>query len=319
MTRFDTVKNRIYAKSDMDYVGICPASALNDEPHGRRPADLLPNAKSVIVFGRRLISGTVHAKMRAWEGGSPLGASSYSAHSSVLSVNQLCMKETYEIAQYLENTFHCLAMPLTNNVLQAVQPEGNYAPFFADPYKAGLPIDIYKAAVAAGIGEMGWNHRVITPDNGPRVYLCAIVTSLEFEEYDKPYGGPRLCDPEKCHVCSAVCPAHALSKDRAVDWQVDGTHCSVAELDVNACSAACFGFRRDINPRSAAVCRSERPSDEELAAALEQQFKSPGFQTLDHLPMYHCDKCLIYCPVGNWKQQFQDSGLGHVSIEEENQ
>ena len=142
MSRAQEVKNRILAGSDMDYVGICPASALDGEPRGRRPIDLLPNAKSVIVFGRRLISGSVQARFRQFEDGVMNVTGSYSAHSFVLSVNHLCMKETYDIAQYLEKTYDCFAMPLTNNVLQAVQPEGNYAPFFADPMKAGLPIDL---------------------------------------------------------------------------------------------------------------------------------------------------------------------------------
>ena len=309
MSVVDSVKNRIFAGSDMDYVGICPASVLDGEPVGRRPIDLLPNAKSVIVFGRRLISGSVQSKFRWMEGGVFKATSSYSAHSFVLSVNHLCMKETYDIAQYLEKTFGCFAMPLTNNVLQAVQPEGNYAPFFADPYKAGLPIDSYKCAVAAGIGEMGWNHRVITPDAGPRIYLCAIVTDLEFEEYDKPYAGEKLCDPAKCKICSEVCPTCALSAEESSDWAVGETKTKVGKLNVNGCSVACFGFRRSINAMAGVVVESNDPSEEELAAALDKQFEKPGFQTLDHLPMYHCDKCMIYCPVGNWAEQFRDRGL----------
>jgi len=309
VTKFDAVKNRIFAGSDMDYVGICPASALAGEPEGHRPTDLLPNAKSIIVFGRRLISGSIQTKFRALEDGNRGASGGYSAHSFVLSVNHLCMKETYDIAQYLENTYQCFAMPLTNNVLQAVQPEGNYAPYFADPYKAGLPIDIYKAAVAAGIGEMGWNHRVITPDNGPRVYLCAIVTSLEFETYDQPYSGEKLCDPKTCGVCAKVCPHQALSADKGIEWTCGELTQTVGALDVNSCSAACFGFRRELNPMAASAIESDHPTDEELAAALSKQFDSPGFQTLDHLPMYHCDKCLAYCPVGNWSAQFRDRGL----------
>lgn len=309
MNRYDAVKNRIFAGSDMDYVGICPSSVLDGEPEGHRPSDLLPNARSIIVFGRRLISGSVQTKFRFFEDGNKSVMGSYSAHSFVLSINHLCMKETYDIAQYLENTFGCFAMPLTNNVLQAVEPKGNYAPFFADPYKAGLPVDIYKAAVAAGIGQMSWNHRVITPDSGPRVYLCGIVTNLEFEQYDKPMGGERLCDPEKCGICAKVCPTHALDGKKGVPWSVGSTSGEVGELDVNGCSAACFGFKRELNPMTRIVIENDHPSDDELAKALKQQFASPGFQTLDHLPMFHCDKCMIYCPVGNWKQQFEDTGL----------
>lgn len=309
MTRYEAVKTRIFAGSDMDYVGICPSSALEGEPEGHRPSDLLPNAKSIIVFGRRLISGSVQTKFRFMEDDNRAIIGSYSAHSFVLSINHLCMKETYDIAQYLENVYGAFAMPLTNNVLQAVQPEGNYAPFFADPYKAGLPVDIYKAAVAAGIGEMGWNHRVITPDSGPRIYLCAIITSLEFEQYDKPYAGEKLCDPKKCHVCSQVCPTCSLDGEKGVPWEVDGIKCQVGELEINGCSVACFGFKRKLNPMTSVVVESDHPSDEELAQALEKQFDRPGFQTLDHLPMFHCDKCMVYCPVGNWSEQFRDRGL----------
>lgn len=309
MTRYEAVKARVLAGSDMDYFGVCPAEALAGEPAGRRPADLLPGAKSVIVFGRRQISGAIQTKFRIYENhqGGVLG--SYSSHAVVLAVNQLCMKETYDIAQYLENTFDgCAAMPLTNNMLQAVQPEGNFVPFFADPYASGLPVDLYKAAVAAGIGEMGWNHRVLTPDAGPRVYLCAIVTTLAFERYDAPYAGEKLCDPVKCGVCAAVCPVHALSPDEKTAWAVGETRCAVGALDVNACAAACFGFHKSLNARTA-IETSEHPTDAELAAALEKQYDAPGFQTLDHVPTYHCDRCLLYCPVGNWNEQFRDRGL----------
>ena len=309
MTCADAVKNRIFAYSDMAYVGICPASVLEDEPVGHRPIDLLPNAKSIIVFGRRLISGSVQTKFRFFEDGVKNVIGSYSAHSFVLAINHLCMKETYDIAQYLEKTYGCFAMPLTNNVLQAVQPKGNYAPFFADPYKAGLPIDINKAAVAAGVGEMGWNHRVITPDSGPRVYLCAIVTSLEFDTYDKPYSGKKLCDPKTCGICAKVCPTCALSPDKSKKWRSGGIEYDVGELDVNGCAVACFGFRKDLNPRTSVVVETDHPDEEQLGKALRKQFEAPGFQTLDHLPMYHCDRCMVYCPVGNWSEQFRDTGL----------
>jgi len=316
MGLFENVKNRILGPSDMDYVGICPSSVLEDEPAGHRPSDLLPNAKSIIVFGRRLISGSVQSKFRYFEDGTFFAGSSYSAHSFVLSINHLCMKETYDIAQYLEKTYSCYAMPLTNNVLQAVEPEGNALPFFADPCRAGLPIDIYKAAVAAGIGEMGWSHRVLTPDCGPRIYLCAIVTSLAFERYDSPYSGPRLCNPAGCRICSQVCPTHALSDTEADTWKAAGCEYQVGKRDINSCAVASFGFTRKTNLFAGILVESEHPDDGELAAALERQYDMPGMQTLDHVPMYHCEKCLIYCPVGNWSETFRENGLTKGVAEE---
>ena len=48
MTRLEAVKRRILIGSDMDYAGVCPSAVLEDEPRGRRPSDLLPNAKSIL-------------------------------------------------------------------------------------------------------------------------------------------------------------------------------------------------------------------------------------------------------------------------------
>ena len=307
--RYQEVKERVVKGSDMDYFGICPSSVLEGEPEGHRPSDLLPNAKSIIVYGRKLIDGTVQAKFRAIEDGRTNTAGSYNAHAFVLSINHLCMKQTYEIAQYLEKTFGCYAMPLTNNVIQAVEPEGLPAPFFADPYRAGLPINIYKAAVAAGIGELGWNHRVITPDNGPRVYMCAIVTSLEFDKYDKPYSGKKLCDPAKCHVCSDKCPVHALDAKEGTKVEIAGKTYDLGKLDVNGCGVACFGFRKALNPRTKVDVPEDHPSDEVLAKAIQFNYTHPAGQTLDHLSMSNCDWCLLYCPVGNWEKTFKDRGL----------
>ncbi|MBR2520917.1 MAG: hypothetical protein IKE62_01880 [Oscillospiraceae bacterium] len=309
MVNPEPVKNRITAGSDMDYVGICPASALDGEPEGRRPSDMLPGARSVIVFGRKLIAGSVQAKFRQIEDGKTNVMGSYSAHSFVLSLNHLCMNETYEISQYLENTYGCFAVPLTNNVLQGVQPEGCYVPFFADPLKAGLPVDIYKAAVAAGIGEMGWNHRVLTPDSGPRIYLCAIITDLEFSEYDKPYSGDRLCRPEECGVCARACPNSSLDARESEQWGDGELTCRVGKLDVNGCAAACFGFLKSVNPAASVVVENPHPDDPQLEAALKKQFEAPGFQTLDHLPMFHCDRCMVYCPVGDWDVKYRQTGL----------
>ena len=310
MTKYQAIKEHIFSVNDFDYVGICPSSALEGEPEGHRPSDLLPNAKSIIVYARRLIDGSVQSKFRHIEDKVPLAIGSYSAHSFVLSINHLCMKETYDLAQYLEKDFNCFAMPVTNNVIQAVQPENDdYLPFFIDRYMAGLPIDIYKAAVAAGIGEMTWNHRVATPDNGPRIYICAIITDLEFEQYDAPYNGPKLCDPEKCHICSDACPSHSLDAAKGEDVEICGTTYKVGDINKYGCAASCFGFRKSLNPRTRGEVTVDNPDYDEYKKALLKHLEVPGIQTQDHVPMFHCDRCMIYCPIGNWEEKYRAKGL----------
>ena len=70
---------------------------------------------------------------------------------------------------------------------------------YADPYGQGMPLDIWQAAWAAGLGEFGWSSRFLTPAYGPRQMLCAGVTTLALEP-DPVYNGLPLCDPERCGV-----------------------------------------------------------------------------------------------------------------------
>ena len=36
---------------------------------------------------------------------------------------------------------------------------------------------------------------------------------------------------------------------------------------------------------------------------------------LDHYPKCNCNRCQIYCPVGNWQANFGDTGLSKFKAE----
>lgn len=67
-------------------------------------------------------------------------------------------------------------------------------------------------AVEAGLGEIGLNNLLLTPEHGARVRFVALLTDAEL-----PAGKPReavLCQPERCgYACVKACPAGALSED----------------------------------------------------------------------------------------------------------
>jgi epoxyqueuosine reductase QueG len=67
-------------------------------------------------------------------------------------------------------------------------------------------------AVEAGLGEIGVNNLLLTPEYGPRVRFVALVTDAPLEP-----GSPlerRLCRPDRCGAaCVRSCPAGALSED----------------------------------------------------------------------------------------------------------
>ncbi|NIO37858.1 reductive dehalogenase [Candidatus Bathyarchaeota archaeon] len=67
-------------------------------------------------------------------------------------------------------------------------------------------------AIDAGLGELGRNGLLITPQHGPRVRLCKILTDLPLET-DQPieFGVRDFC--KRCKQCAEQCEAEAISMD----------------------------------------------------------------------------------------------------------
>lgn len=305
------IKTELLTRYDMDLAGIAPASALSGEPAGHRPEDLLPGAKSILVFGRSMSDGALQTMFRAHEDHRLSAESSYAAFCDDLAPNFLMVNSAFQLCCWLEETFGVLAMPCPFNVQQSMIWDNAPGKYFADPYGQGMPLNIWKAAMAAGLGEYGWSNRFLTPEYGPRQILCAVLTTLELAP-DAPYAGPALCDPEKCGICAKVCPTHAIpapgcgcSKTVAVE----GKFQTVSDINANACTVAALGMRKGFGGRVPVpdLIMTDTPTDEELKEAFSK--KPVNGLSIEHYPRYFCEKCLIYCPVGRWKERFSDTGL----------
>ena len=76
-------------------------------------------------------------------------------------------------------------------------------------------------AVDAGLGELGRTNRLITPEFGPCVRLCKILTDLPLTT-DKPvdFGLMEFC--RICKRCAEACPSKCLSFNDEPDFQVKG-------------------------------------------------------------------------------------------------
>jgi epoxyqueuosine reductase len=96
-------------------------------------------------------------------------------------------------------TLACVAEFLRNLGYQAIQCGNDTA--------LSIPL-----AVDAGLGELGRNGLLITPEFGPRVRLCKILTDIPLEP-DKPieFGVEAFCT--KCKLCAKKCEANAISMD----------------------------------------------------------------------------------------------------------
>ncbi|NPV26177.1 MAG: epoxyqueuosine reductase [Firmicutes bacterium] len=201
--------------NEMDYFGVGSVDRWANAPEGRRPNDLLPEAKSVIVLGIRIPEGAIESNHRAYEG-LRHGIFTY----MIFGYNKLNERLDFaamKIAQHLERKAKVKAYLLPSSIPR-------------DEYLMMGEMSNRHAAVCAGLAEFGWNGLALTPEAGPRVRWVPILTEAELEP-DPLYNGPKLCDHSKCSVCVDICPVHALSDDQAVQVTIGDRTFSYALLN----------------------------------------------------------------------------------------
>lgn len=69
-------------------------------------------------------------------------------------------------------------------------------------------------AVRAGLGSIGRQSLLVTPEFGTYLLLGELVISCEVDRYDEPLGRD-LCG--SCHRCVESCPASAINPNRTLD------------------------------------------------------------------------------------------------------
>jgi len=318
MTFTETIKNYVLHTCKADAVGIASISAFDNEPEGHKPLDILPDAKSVIVFTKHIPAGVVQAAFRHFEDGNEDAQSIYAAYGSDLFPNMRLFFVSFNLAEYIERHFGFTAVPLPCGPNQNAVSVNMPLPIFVGPKKLADLLDPDHAAVAAGLGDLGWNNLLVTEDHGPRQQIGMVITSMELD-CDEPYSGPRLCDPQACGVCSGVCPMNALPAfgGESEGGCIGGRDYEVAHINVNACAVASLAFRNEFSGKIQVpdLIDNDNPTNAEIAEAYAK--KPISDNSLDHYPRHYCNKCMLYCPLGNWDGLFADRGLSTFKREEQ--
>jgi epoxyqueuosine reductase len=299
MNREQTLKEHAQ-KIGMDLCGISPVSRFEGAPKGTHPCDFLPGCKSVVVVAVRLADGVIQTIMRNFEDGNARAQGIYGTYGYTIAPNFHLLYSVYDMAQYIERLTGCAATPTQ-----------------VGPLATGMSISQRHAAVAAGLGEFGWMSIVLTPQFGPRNRFGAILTTAELEP-DPMYSGPRLCDPNKCKICSTVCPTGAISKygekpGRKVNFKNEGGDkpFEYCHLDMTRCRIAAHALMKKTGGDKDLVSSFDA-SEQEVGAAIKNMPPSGGLQDS---PTWKCGKCLAYCPTGNWKEKFKDTGFSsHLPV-----
>jgi len=186
------------------------------ELKAKRPSDYLTNAKSVIVVGVELLDASIDALAR----GEAQKAGHFHATVHEEPFNQLAnaMRKATRVLD------HNGGVCMTSRDLTGLAGEvcGAGADLTASRF----------AALAAGLGELGLNGVVLTPQFGGRQRFACIITDLELE-YDDVYRGSQLC--HNCGSCIEACPVQALVQDNRNSVEIEGQTYTWAERQQLTC------------------------------------------------------------------------------------
>lgn len=189
----------LLGKNGADTAGFCRAEKMAAAPRGRRPFDLLPAAKSIIVFGISLNAGAV----------SNLPATRGAYLAEIETVNNALNTLGYNTVKYLEKRgFAGVAVPANTTDRAAARLAGD--------------MSLRHAAAAAGLGLFGASGLILNEKFGARLRFGAVITSAVIaHEENKPRD---LC--LRCGRCAKACPAGAL-------WGWEGGFSPAAGREVN--------------------------------------------------------------------------------------
>ncbi|NLL38808.1 MAG: epoxyqueuosine reductase [Clostridiales bacterium] len=279
-------------RAGMDMCGIAGIDRFSTSPPGKHPQDILPGCRSVIVVGVRLLDGVIQANFRDFEDGRSDLKGIYGTYGYSMLPNFELTYACYAVAQLIERKTGEIATPCSTG-----------------PMTNGAQISIRHAAVAAGLGEFGWMSIVLTPQFGPRNRFGVILTTAEIEP-DPMYEGERLCNPEKCGICTSICPVQALSKygdkENTRVVKMGGKRYEYCSVGVSKCHMALMALKKELGGRENFIT-TDNPTPEQVhEAQLKAKVDDLGLQ---HTPSWYCGKCLSYCPAGNWGEKFKKTGL----------
>lgn len=253
-----------------DLVGIADGEAMNlhppDPEQPRRPIDITDlDYKRVIVLAKHLSNGV--ARIVPWGDRTKF----YNDELALSALEEVSL----ELVYWLEDLgYPAVIVPPTH-----VDPRR----YGEDPAKH-LPtlLSLPHAAVEAGLGTLGLNQQLLTPEFGPRIVLTAVLASVDVEADRRREES--LCLGPSCGRCLSACPADAV-KHWARDW--------------NACDTcrSPYGFATLARHMSEVIAEPDPAKKKELLRT-ETMFNLWQSILRGSGVVTGCRRCADVCPVG---------------------
>jgi len=253
-----------------DLCGIADAAVMDAHPPDpddpRRPSDITEHdAKRIVVLAKRFAAGAT--RLTGWSDRNK----QFTDELTIAAIQDTALDLVY----WLEDQgYPSLAIPPT--FLDPTRYDGT-----ANQPPAEL-LSARHAAVEAGMGTLGLNLQLLTPEFGPRVVLALVPTSAEVEPGRKLEDA--LCHGPECGRCLATCPGDAVGH-----WDRDWVACN-AYRQPN-------GFHRLAGLLTDIV---REPDLEAQAKMIQSKTSSEMFDAVLHGTgiVSGCRRCQDVCPVG---------------------
>jgi len=180
-----TEVKRILHDMGADLCGIASVDRFGEAPEGFHPCDVLPSCKSVIVFAKKFPIGTLHCGTTVPY---TITRNVLSSELDIMSVRFCAAMEEYKV----------IAVP-TGTISH------NQYDSKTDRWRS--IVSAKHSAVAAGLGRIGKNTLLVTPEYGNMVWLNVMLTDVTLDPDEILLGNP--C-PDGCSLCMDSCPVQAL-------------------------------------------------------------------------------------------------------------
>ncbi|MBN2309300.1 MAG: hypothetical protein JXR94_10035, partial [Candidatus Hydrogenedentes bacterium] len=231
------------------------------------PRSIFPETRSVVVIGKRIARGC----LRGTEEGTQMTL--YQQYAVNWVPDRFLALTTVSTATFLED-HRWEAVPLPNLPVQA--PAMGVA-VRDDAPAPNVMIDFNEAAVRAGLGIIGYNGELMTPQFGPRQRIQIILTDAELAA--DPLCDEKVCD--YCKRCVAACPLHAIDAGQETELEICGLRMPVAAIDYGRCASCRNGasgnpFHPSGRPdRLAAACTRACVHHLEEEELVSNRFRTP--------------------------------------------
>lgn len=236
-------------EQNIDLIGFAPRQRFEGLEASKNPFSIFPEGKTVILAGKRICRGS----LRGVEEGSNFF--DYALFGNSWLNDEFMAIACYDLTRVLENE-GWEAVPVYPNPAEM----GGTGVSVADGRPApNVTPDFAYAAVACGLGEIGYSGLVLTPRFGSRQVFQMVITDAEIEP--DPLCAQTVCD--QCGRCVQACPLGALSATQFDEVEICGKRMKVAKVDYSLCSRCengCVANRLQKNAppdRVAALCNRE--------------------------------------------------------------